>query len=175
LAAAAALAATALPVQALDLKPNGVEAIVGPARSGTGQAGAGLVWDWDWKLQRHALFTGQTELIVSQWRYDSPGGGKDDLQQFTLLPLLRMVPDEGRSSGFLELGIGASYLSHAYVTPHKDFSTQWNFYDTLGAGLRFGGRGEHELGLRLLHVSNAGIKKPNPGEEFLLLRYAYRF
>jgi lipid A 3-O-deacylase len=25
------------------------------------------------------------------------------------------------------------------------------------------------------HFSNAGIKKPNPGETFLRLRYAYRF
>jgi hypothetical protein len=31
------------------------------------------------------------------------------------------------------------------------------------------------VGLRLSHVSNAGIKEPNPGENFLQLRYARSF
>lgn len=175
LAGAAALAFAAFQAQAVDFKPDGVEFIGGPGRNGTAQAGAGLVWDWGWRAERHALITGQTELIVSQWRFDALGGGKDNLQQITLLPMFHFQLDQGRSPWFLELGIGATYLTQHYLTPRKDFGSQWNFYDTLGGGYRFGARGEHELGLRILHISNAGIKKPNPGEEFLLLRYAYRF
>ena len=33
----------------------------------------------------------------------------------------------------------------------------------------------HELALRLQHFSNAGIKHPNPGENFVQLRYAQGF
>jgi Lipid A 3-O-deacylase (PagL) len=39
----------------------------------------------------------------------------------------------------------------------------------------FGADGEHELALRLQHFSNGGIRRPNPGETFLQLRYAWRY
>lgn len=31
------------------------------------------------------------------------------------------------------------------------------------------------LGVRYQHISNAGIKKPNPGMDFVLLYYTHRF
>jgi lipid A 3-O-deacylase len=37
-----------------------------------------------------------------------------------------------------------------------------------------GRREAADLSLRLQHVSNAGIKEPNPGENFVQLRYARR-
>ena len=45
----------------------------------------------------------------------------------------------------------------------------------MGGGRNFGARQEHELVLRVEHFSNAGIKHPNPGENFAQLRYTYRF
>jgi lipid A 3-O-deacylase len=42
-------------------------------------------------------------------------------------------------------------------------------------GRRFGASKEHEVMLRLQHFSNAGIKHPNPGEDFLQLRYAWHY
>ena len=42
-------------------------------------------------------------------------------------------------------------------------------------GISLGGHGEHEVGLRVQHFSNADIRLPNPGETFLRVRYAYRF
>jgi hypothetical protein len=133
------------------------------------------VWDWDWRLQRRGLFTAQTELLVSQWRADRVGGGSYSLQQYTLLPVLRIRPDEGRSPWYLEAGIGASWLSRDYVTPNKTFGSRWNFYDMLGGGYSFGASRRHELGLRYVHTSNLGIRDPNPGEDFLLLRYGVKF
>jgi hypothetical protein len=41
--------------------------------------------------------------------------------------------------------------------------------------MNWGPRQEHELSLRLQHASNAGVKEPNPGVNFLLLRYAHAF
>ena len=38
-----------------------------------------------------------------------------------------------------------------------------------------GQRGEHDLGLRIEHFSNAGIRDPNPGMDFASLRYTHRF
>ena len=37
------------------------------------------------------------------------------------------------------------------------------------------GGGDLALALRVQHQSNAGLKKPNPGDNFLLIRYGYHF
>jgi lipid A 3-O-deacylase len=163
-------------VQAMDLKPDAVFAQGGFARNATTTASVGLAWDWDWeRLRRHAFVNGSTELFVSHWQARSFVEGYQGFQQVVLLPVLRMRLDQGRSRWYLETGIGASWMNRMYVTPTKQFSTQWNFYDMVGLGYSWGKERQHELALRLVHVSNAGIRDPNPGEDFVLLRYAQRF
>ena len=54
-------------------------------------------------------------------------------------------------------------------------STAFQFADMLGVGMQFGREARSTLGLRVQHLSNLGIKKPNPGIEFLQLYYSYRF
>lgn len=170
------LAALAVPAaQAADFRPDGAFVTGAVAPHGTATLGTGLVWDWDWRAERRALVTVQTELIVSGWRADAVGGGSQHLAQVALLPVLRMRLDRGRSPWFLELGVGASYTSKAYVTPNKVTSTRWNFYDMLGLGHSFGAGRRQELGLRYVHLSNGGARDPNPGEDFLQLRYGWRF
>ena len=167
LAAAASLAHA-------DWRPDAVVLEAGIGRGGLGLLGAGLAWDWRW---RHATaggaeFSARTELLLNEWRADDFGGGHQNFTQLVLLPTLRFDPTRG-GPWFLEAGIGLSTMSPLYETPTKTFSTRFNFYDVLGVGYRLGpGR---ELGLRLNHVSNAGIKNPNPGEEFLQLRFLQRF
>jgi len=170
------LATLALPAaQALDFTPDGSFATVGIAPHQTVSVGTGLMWDWDWKAERQATLTVQTELIVAGWRADAVGGGSQTLGQLALLPVLHMQLDRGRSPWFLEFGIGASYTNKIYRTPNKVTSTRWNFYDMLGAGYSFGEGRRQEIGVRYVHLSNAGAKKPNPGEDFLQVRYATRF
>ena len=52
-------------------------------------------------------------------------------------------------------------------------STAFEFADHIGLGYVFNNK--FDLGLRVQHYSNAGIKKPNNGENFVVLRGAYRF
>ena len=176
LAGAALLAATA-PALAADFKPDGATLQAGIGKNGTHMAGVGLLWDWNFeRMRRVAELTAHTELMVNRWHYDAIGGGKDQLTQYVLLPTLRMRLARGASPWFIELGIGASYMDRSYETPRKRFSTRWNFYDVLGVGHTYGGPdGHHEVGLRLNHVSNGGIRNPNPGENFLQLRYTKSF
>jgi lipid A 3-O-deacylase len=176
MAAGIALAASLGSACALDLKPDGYS-VQGAAGTNTARmAGVGLVWDWDWELlRRKAAITAHTELLVNHWRADAFGGGTQGFTQLVLLPTARFRLSGGRSPWFLEMGIGASWLDRDYVTPHRAFSTRWNFYDTIGVGHSFGPQHEHELGIRWVHVSNSGIKKPNPGQDFLQLRYSARF
>ncbi|WP_313083548.1 acyloxyacyl hydrolase [Pulveribacter sp.] len=132
-----------------------------------------------WRSFQRELWGGQLrgywDVYLSRWSYDAaPGrGGHSTLLGIT--PTLRLTPDHGRSALFWEAGIGATYADKRYVTPDREFSTRFNFASHLGVGLQFGERRQHELALRVQHVSNAGIKKPNPGNNFVQLRYAMHF
>lgn len=176
LAAAGLLAALAIPSQAFNLRPDAVSVQAGVGTHGTADAGAGLVWDWNFEaLRRKAELTAHTELMINSWRADAIGGGHQSLTQLVLLPTLRMQLKRGVSPWYIEVGVGASWMDQPYITPDKRFSTRWNFYDVLGVGRTFGAAERHELGLRWVHVSNAGIREPNPGQDFLQLRYVSRF
>jgi lipid A 3-O-deacylase len=177
LAAAAAVAATmSFQLHAMDLRPQGVFVVAGAAPHSTNCLAVGAIWPWAWRKQAAGgEFSAITEAYVSYWKADAVGGGRHSLVQIGLVPLLRYRPGQGRSPWFAEAGIGISTMTRLYTTPDKQFSTRFNFVDTIGAGRNFGAQGQHELGLRIVHMSNAGIKHPNPGENFLQLRYAVKF
>jgi lipid A 3-O-deacylase len=161
---------------AMDLRPDGVSVQGSLGTQDTWMGGAAVVWDWEWELlRRKAEISGQTEVFVNHWRADALGGGRDSYTQFGILPTLRINLSQGRSPWFFEVGIGATWMDRRFDTAERSFSTRFNFYDVLGGGYVFGDHRQHELGLRLVHISNAGIKKPNPGQDFLQLRYLARF
>lgn len=137
----------------------------------------GVTWD----LPYHWVFAGgnlssYVEASYSNWQIRSvERAGISQLSQIALVPVLRYRPDEGRSSWFLEGGLGLSATSSIYRTRDKAFSTILNFGTHLAVGRSFGERKKHEIALRIQHFSNAGIKHPNPGENFVQVRYAYNF
>ena len=90
-------------------------------------------------------------------------------------PSLRWRGAAGQSPWFVELGTGVSWFSRHYRNGSDAFGSRVNFSSHLGLGRNFGPQRAHELSLRIQHSSNAGIKEPNPGENFLLLRYAHVF
>jgi lipid A 3-O-deacylase len=173
----AGLCAAGLPsVQAFNLRPDGVAVQGGAGGRGTGMAGVGIVWDWDFqRMRRKAELTAHTELMLNHWNHHALGGGDEGLTQVALVPSLRMRLDRGQSRWFIELGIGASWMDQKFTSDRKTFGTQWNFYDMMGLGRSFGAQYEHEFAVRWVHVSNAGLKHPNPGQDFLQLRYVSRF
>jgi lipid A 3-O-deacylase len=174
--AASALALALSQAHAFDPTPDGI-AVQAGAGNGATMAGVGVIWDWNfWRLRPKTELSAHTEFMLNDWRADRVGGGQRNYVQAVLLPTLRMRFGQGGSPWFLEFGIGASYMTPRFVTPDNEFSTQWNFYDVLGAGYTLGGaKGQHEINLRWVHVSNAGIRKPNPGQDFGQLRYVYWF
>jgi lipid A 3-O-deacylase len=176
LAVLAALAALAVsPAPAQDLRPAGLFAQAGAAGHGSYSLTAGLVWPWSWR--RAAVggeLTGLTEAYLSEWSA-SGTAGRHNFTQLGVVPLVRLRFDEGRSPWFAEAGIGLSWMDRRFTTSRKQFSTQFNFVDVASVGLSLDPARRHELSLRLTHVSNAGIREPNPGETFLGLRYAMTF
>jgi len=92
-------------------------------------------------------------------------GGHGRVYDLGFTPVARW----GRSP-YIEAGLGAHVLSDLDVGGGTDFSTHFQFGDHVGAGVRFG---NYELGLRFQHLSNGGLRNPNPGINFLILRLQY--
>lgn len=89
-------------------------------------------------------------------------------------PVLRLErPLAAGGAFFAEASIGVRLVSHTRLSDTRAMSTAFQFADMLGLGWRSAGRAE--LGLRLQHISNAGIKRPNSGVNFVLLYYRQHF
>ena len=112
------------------------------------------------------------EVVVGQWfvhdRSDEPRG---NYAQFGVEPVLRRAFAGGP---FVEAGIGLDAITPRYRDGERRFSTKFNFADHVAIGVRFGAVRENEVSLRVEHFSNGGIRSPNPGQNFLELRYARR-
>lgn len=170
---ASSLFAAAWPAAAAELAPSWFLQ-AGRGEESVQAVAAGVAWALPWR-SADGGFSGRGELFASRWRTPGPGGGHRDLVQVGVLPLVRWRADRGRSPWFIEGGIGLAWLDGSLRTPERSFSTRLNFSDNLGFGRSFGLQGEQEWSLRWQHTSNAGIRKPNPGQDLLLVRYAHAF
>ncbi|HEY8050544.1 MAG TPA: acyloxyacyl hydrolase [Ramlibacter sp.] len=170
--AAFALAA-AFPSLALD-GPTSVFAQAG-AWTHVRSATLGLTWDWGWRREYSlGTLTGYTEVALGRWRTNGRAVDKG-FTQFGVTPVFRFYPGGIAAGWFAELAVGANVITPKYRNDTRVFSSTFNFGDHVGVGRRFGANASHELALRFQHFSNAGISHPNPGENFVQLRYAYRF
>ena len=161
-----AFAALALPAHAVD----GVSLELGGG-NGADVWRAGAQWKWQrkWPLSANWGIGGYWELSAGAW-----DGGRNTLLDLGVTPVFRLEQAQPSGSApYVEAAIGLHLLSQQRITAAKEFSTSWQFGDHLGAGLRFGARRQYDLGLRLQHISNASLKRPNPGINFLLLRFAF--
>lgn len=131
----------------------------------------GATWDLPW---RHEFKFGSLgvygEVAVGRWHTDGRNDATSWPTQISLSPTFRLNPTIA-PKWFVEAGVGPSYIVPLFKTGHKRFSTEFNFDDHLAIGRAFG---PSEVSVRLEHFSNAGISHPNPGENFVQIRYAYR-
>ena len=74
---------------------------------------------------------------------------------------------------YVEAGIGAYLLSHVINNDTTHMSTSFEFGSHVGAGLRLGEKRDIRVGVSLQHLSNAGIKEPNGGVNFVLLNASF--
>ncbi|WP_157667660.1 acyloxyacyl hydrolase [Comamonas serinivorans] len=127
-----------------------------------------LLWQGQaWQVQlRH-------EVELATWRTDTV----PDLYEFGYSPVFRLQRNTGNvPSGFyVEGAIGVRLLSHTRIHTDTTMSTAFQFSDMIGTGYQWGDNGRHTVGLRYVHLSNASIKKPNPGINYTTLFYRYTF
>lgn len=172
LVAGATLAFSSL---AADLRPGGIFLAAGGGDRAVHAGSIGLVWPWSWQhATASGVWSGSTETYLGRWSANFDGG-RIDVDQVGVVPLLRYRGADGASPWFAEGGIGLVYMSRLFEIPRKRFSTRLNFADTVGLGRSFGERRQHEVSLRLTHFSNGGMKHPNPGQNVVGLKYAYLF
>jgi lipid A 3-O-deacylase len=109
------------------------------------------------------------------WRgdaYQGVYGQRQDLNGIGLTPVFRFQSDS-LTGWYAEGGIGVNLLSRLYHNNGDQLSTRFQFNDQLGFGYVF--RNRWDLGVKFEHFSNGGIKKPNSGVNFALVRLALPF
>jgi len=138
--------------------------------------GAQLPWrNWQYTLGGGVL-DGHWDISLGRWHAPLKHGRPNkDTWVLAAAPVLRWRGAHD-SPWFMQAGLGLSLaLNRRYATQRNRFSTRYNFVSHIGAGRTFGIQNQHEMLLRVEHHSNASIKRPNPGENFLHVRYAWRF
>ncbi|MBH1965271.1 MAG: acyloxyacyl hydrolase [Comamonadaceae bacterium] len=130
------------------------------------QRGAPLWQGEQWRLTlRH-------ELELAFWRVPKA----QDIVEAGYSPFLRLErPLQGSGVLFAEASIGVRLLSHTRISPEHTMSTAFQFSDQVGAGFQWGPQGRSTVGVRYTHLSNASIKRPNPGINFTQVYYRHRF
>lgn len=117
-------------------------------------------WGEDlWQGERWRV-SGYWDFVVGVW--DNPDDSTADIG---VTPVFRFE----RERLYLEAAIGF-HLVQRRISQHRIFSTAFQFGDHIGIGMR--GRG-YDLGVAIQHLSNASIRRPNPGINFLLVRFQY--
>jgi len=136
----------------------------------------GLVYDphWSWWQLGVWHFALVAEGHAAYWQADE-GNVNSDIYEFGVTPVIRFIRDAGPVRPFIEGGVGVRVISHPYIATDFMLSTAFQFADMIGVGAQFGARQQYQAGFRFQHLSNASIKRPNPGLNFSEVYVQYNF
>lgn len=157
------------------ISPDSLFLQAGSAEQETRAYVLGLTWDWNWRKQ-FSVFTATGYFEADVGRWESERNAIDSsawATQVGLTPVLRFSPTAA-PRWFAEIGVGANFILPLYRSRDKEFSTEFNFGDHFAVGRQFGRNHRQEIAVRIQHFSNGGIDHPNPGENFLQVRYSHR-
>ncbi len=144
-------------------------------RRGIHKGDLGVVWDPDWTWWEIGgwHFSFLVEGHVSYW--NTYGNIHSSVWEFGATPVIRFVKSAGAVRPFVEVGAGPRLLTHPTIGSDYSMSTAYQFASMAGVGAQFGDRQQYQFGYRFQHVSNAGIKEPNPGIDFHQFYVQYNF
>lgn len=128
-----------------------------------------------WLPRKAGPLTLHADLAVRHWRTNHHHGGRRGLTQWLAQGVWRYPLGRAQTPWFIELGAGVSVFDGHYQARHRRFSTRFQFVESVGVGYRLGTSRPQEISLRYQHISNAGIRSPNPGEDLVMLRWAWQF
>lgn len=142
----------------------------------TQMARVGVQWRWDrqWRVAEGVNIGGYWDLTLAQW-HGTRYRNTDRTQNITdigFTPVFRLQNDS-RIGWYGEAGIGVHLLSSVYDNAGRQLSTAFQFGDHVGVG--YVTRTGWDVGLLFQHFSNGGIKQPNGGVNFGMVRVSYSF
>ncbi len=127
-------------------------------------------FDSKWLKWKTGYFSGYHEVSLNYWEY-----GNESIKGVAYSPVFIYGFQLNRNIfPYLEAGVGVSYISEKTIKG-RDLSSHFQFEDRVGIGAKIGRRKIHDLNLRYMHYSNAGIKQPNQGISMFMFSYAYSF
>lgn len=137
----------------------------------------GMQWKWEskWWQSNGSHIGGYWDAGLAHWRERRFQNVLDNTQNLTsigITPVFRFQSDS-LIGPYGEFGIGIHYLSDLYDNNGRQLSTRFQFGDRIGAGYVF--RNKLDLGLMVEHFSNGGVKQPNSGVNFAVVRLRYHF
>ena len=132
-------------------------------------------WNKDWFATGGYHLNGYWDANIAYWRanqwLDQPGSRKN-LAVVGLTPVFRWESAD-KLGLYADAGIGLSLFSSVYRNTHRQLSTAFEFADHVGVCYVFANK--WEIGARLQHYSNGGIKHPNGGVNLFMLKAAYHY
>jgi hypothetical protein len=132
-------------------------------------------WNKNWLAMNGRHLSGYWDFNLAQWRATAHRGVSGDRQNITVIgvtPVFRYERDD-KFGWYAEAGIGASLFSELYNNSGNRLSTAYEFADHVGAGYVLSNN--WDVSARIQHYSNGGIKHPNTGVNWFVLKAAYRF
>ncbi len=172
------LAAIAAPLSAFAAAPSadGVSLeFASAAKIKMVRVGVQSHWERRW-IQRNGRHLGaHWDLQLAQWRgsaHQNIPGRHQHITDIGLTPVFRWQADD-RKGWYLEGGIGLHMLTKKYDNDQDYLSTKFQFGDHLGGGYVLGNG--WDLGLKIQHFSNGGIKTPNSGVDVVVFKAARNF
>lgn len=148
-----------------------IEVSAGKTGNSKNTISLGVNKDWDSKFFESSVgyLSGYWGISYTHWE---KGKYDHSVSSVSFIPVFTYNFNTNSSiEPFIELGIGIAGFTKTKVD-NKNLGSAFNFEDRFGFGAHIG---DHTLGVRAIHYSNAGIKSPNDGIENYSIYYSYKF
>jgi lipid A 3-O-deacylase len=154
----------------------GIQVTGGTADHHVHKLDLGFVWDpnltW-WEIGGwHFALIGEAHAA---WWHTDEGNVHENIGEFGVTPVIRFIRGSGWFRPFAELGVGVRVLTSPRLSSTFTMGSAFQFADMAGVGAQFGEHQQYQLGYRFQHISNGGIKEPNPGINFHQIYVQYNF
>ncbi|MFD1259346.1 acyloxyacyl hydrolase [Entomomonas asaccharolytica] len=127
-------------------------------------------WNVNWLNSTVGYVSGYWDFGYTYWEGGDAAAGNHSL---AVAPVFTYnFNTNSQIKPYIEVAIGVAAFSRTRVS-NKKLGSAFNFEDRLGLGITFLER--QKLGVRVMHYSNGGIKKPNQGVNNYSLFYSYAF
>ncbi|MDY7540267.1 acyloxyacyl hydrolase [Undibacterium sp. RTI2.1] len=136
----------------------------------------GAQWNWDqqWFKSNGTNLSGYWDATLADWQENNYQGHgvKQSLIDAGITPVFRLQNDSKKGL-YGEAGIGLHMLSEIYDNNGRTFSTNFQFGDHIGVGYVL--TNGWDIAFKIQHYSNGGVKHPNPGVNFAVVKAGYAF